>query len=126
MAKFEESIKELEKIVKTLEEGEPSLDESLKKFEKGISLIKVCQKELESAYDFEPDETVILEDILPRNLGVQVFRALLENAASEQGARMSAMDNATRNAGDLVEKLTINYNRSRQAAITKELIEIIS
>ncbi|MBJ27078.1 MAG: F0F1 ATP synthase subunit gamma [Rhodospirillaceae bacterium] len=86
----------------------------------------VDQKELESAYDFEPDETVILEDILPRNLGVQVFRALLENAASEQGARMSAMDNATRNAGEMIEKVTLEYNRSRQAQITKELIEIVS
>ncbi len=80
----------------------------------------------DSAYDFEPDETLILEDILPRNLGVQVFRALLENAASEQGARMSAMDNATRNAGEMIEKVTLEYNRSRQAQITKELIEIVS
>ena len=80
----------------------------------------------DSAYDFEPDETLILEDILPRNLGVQVFRALLENAASEQGARMSAMDNATRNSGEMIEKVTLEYNRSRQAQITKELIEIVS
>lgn len=80
----------------------------------------------DSSYDFEPDETVILEDILPRNLGIQVFRALLENAASEQGARMSAMDNATRNAGDMIDNLTLEYNRSRQAQITKELIEIVS
>ena len=77
-------------------------------------------------YDYEPDETEILEALLPRNLGVQVFRALLENSASEQGARMTAMDNATRNAGDMINKLTIFYNRSRQAYITKELIEIIS
>ena len=76
-------------------------------------------------YDFEPDEDEILEDLLP-NISTQIFKAFLENAASEQGSRMTAMDNATRNAGDLVEKLTINYNRSRQAAITKELIEIIS
>ena len=67
-----------------------------------------------------------MEDLLPLNLNIQVFQGLLENAASEQGSRMSAMDNATRNAGDLVDKLTINYNRSRQASITKELIEIIS
>lgn len=80
----------------------------------------------EGAYDFEPDETEILEDILPRNLGVQVFRALLENAASEQGARMSAMDSASRNAGDMIDNLTLEYNRSRQAQITKELIEIVS
>jgi F-type H+-transporting ATPase subunit gamma len=77
-------------------------------------------------YEFEPDEDEILEDLLPKNISTQIFKALLENAASEQGSRMTAMDNATRNAGDLVEKLTINYNRSRQASITKELIEIIS
>ena len=77
-------------------------------------------------YEFEPDEDEILEDLLPKNISTQIFKAFLENAASEQGSRMTAMDNATRNAGDLVEKLTINYNRSRQASITKELIEIIS
>ena len=78
------------------------------------------------SYEFEPEEDEILEDLLPKNISTQVFKAILENAASEQGSRMTAMDNATRNAGDLVDKLTINYNRSRQAAITKELIEIIS
>ena len=78
------------------------------------------------SYEFEPEEDVILEDLLPKNISTQVFKAFLENAASEQGSRMTAMDNATRNAGDLVDKLTINYNRSRQASITKELIEIIS
>ena len=77
-------------------------------------------------YEYEPDEAEILTDILPRNIAVQIFRALLENAASEQGARMSAMDNATRNAGDMIKKLTLKYNRQRQAQITKELIEIIS
>ena len=77
-------------------------------------------------YEFEPEEDEILENLLPRNISTQIFKAFLENAASEQGSRMTAMDNATRNAGDLVEKLTITYNRSRQAAITKELIEIIS
>ncbi|WP_119270399.1 F0F1 ATP synthase subunit gamma [Taklimakanibacter deserti] len=77
-------------------------------------------------YDAEPDENEILADLLPRNIAVQIFRALLENAASEQGARMSAMDNATRNAGDMINKLSISYNRQRQAQITKELIEIIS
>ncbi len=77
-------------------------------------------------YDYEPDEEQILADLLPRNLAVQIFRAMLENGASEQGARMSAMDNATRNAGDMIDKLTIEFNRSRQAAITNELIEIIS
>ena len=78
------------------------------------------------SYEFEPDEDEILEDLLPKNISTQIFKAFLENAASEQGSRMTAMDNATRNAGDLVDKLTINYNRSRQASITKELIEIIS
>ncbi len=77
-------------------------------------------------YDYEPEENEILEELLPRNIGVQIFRALLENAASEQGARMSAMDNATRNAGEMIDKLTMSYNRQRQAQITKELIEIIS
>ncbi|WP_298818863.1 F0F1 ATP synthase subunit gamma [uncultured Roseibium sp.] len=77
-------------------------------------------------YEYEPDEGEILADLLPRNISVQVFRALLENAASEQGARMSAMDNATRNAGEMIDKLTISYNRQRQAQITTELIEIIS
>jgi F-type H+-transporting ATPase subunit gamma len=77
-------------------------------------------------YEFEPDEAEILEQLLPRNLAVQVFRAMLENNASEQGARMSAMDNATRNAGEMINKLTLVYNRTRQAMITKELIEIIS
>ncbi|HEY5216827.1 MAG TPA: F0F1 ATP synthase subunit gamma [Pseudolabrys sp.] len=79
-----------------------------------------------AAYEYEPEEEEILGDLLPRNLSVQVFRALLENAASEQGARMSAMDNATRNAGEMIRKQTLTYNRTRQAMITKELIEIIS
>ena len=77
-------------------------------------------------YEYEPDQEEILDSLLPKNITTQIFKGLLENAASEQGARMSAMDNATRNAGDLIDKLTINYNRSRQAVITKELIEIIS
>ena len=79
-----------------------------------------------AAYEYEPEEEEILAELLPRNLAVQVFRALLENAASEQGARMSAMDNATRNAGEMIRKQTLTYNRTRQAMITKELIEIIS
>jgi F-type H+-transporting ATPase subunit gamma len=79
-----------------------------------------------AVYDYEPEEDEILAALLPRNISVQVFRALLENAASEQGARMSAMDNATRNAGEMIKKQTMKYNRSRQAMITKELIEIIS
>ena len=80
----------------------------------------------DALYDYEPSEEAILEDLLPRSVTTQIFTALLENAASEQGARMSAMDNATRNAGDMIDKLTTEYNRSRQAAITTELIEIIS
>jgi F-type H+-transporting ATPase subunit gamma len=79
-----------------------------------------------AVYDAEPEEGEILDELLPRNISIQVFRGLLENAASEQGARMSAMDNATRNAGDMINKLSIKYNRQRQAQITKELIEIIS
>ncbi len=81
---------------------------------------------LEESYEFEPDEDEILSNLLPKNISTQIFKAMLENSASEQGSRMSAMDNATRNAGEMVDKLTIEYNRSRQAAITKELIEIIS
>ena len=77
-------------------------------------------------YEFEPDEGAILEKLLPRNISVQIYHALLENGASEQGARMMAMDNATRNAGDMIDKLTLTYNRTRQAMITKELIEIVS
>ena len=84
------------------------------------------QNNSEDNYEFEPDEDEILSNLLPKNISTQIFKAMLENSASEQGARMSAMDNATRNAGEMVDKLTIEYNRSRQAAITKELIEIIS
>ncbi len=80
----------------------------------------------DDSYEFEPDEDEILSNLLPKNISTQIFKAMLENSASEQGSRMSAMDNATRNAGEMVDKLTIEYNRSRQAAITKELIEIIS
>ncbi|WP_277969602.1 F0F1 ATP synthase subunit gamma [Sphingomonas echinoides] len=79
-----------------------------------------------AAVEYEPDEETILADLLPRNVAIQVFRALLENAASEQGSRMTAMDNATRNAGDMIKRLSIQYNRARQAAITTELVEIIS
>jgi F-type H+-transporting ATPase subunit gamma len=79
-----------------------------------------------AVYEYEPDPASILEDLIPRNISVQVFRALLENVAGEMGAKMSAMDNATRNAGEMINKLTLSYNRQRQAQITKELIEIIS
>ena len=84
------------------------------------------ESESDESYEFEPDEDEILNNLLPKNISTQLFKAMLENSASEQGSRMSAMDNATRNAGEMVDKLTIEYNRSRQAAITKELIEIIS
>lgn len=106
------------------------------RFQSVISQIPTAQQIIPTAvddgaaastlYDYEPSEEEILADLLPRGIATQVFTALLENAASEQGARMSAMDNATRNAGDMIDRLTIVYNRSRQAAITKELIEIIS
>ncbi len=84
------------------------------------------ESEARATYDYEPDEEEILAELLPRYVATQIFRALLENAASEQGARMSAMDNATRNAGEMIRKQTLTYNRTRQAMITKELIEIIS
>jgi F-type H+-transporting ATPase subunit gamma len=84
------------------------------------------EEKSDDSYEFEPDEDEILSNLLPKNISTQIFKAMLENSASEQGSRMSAMDNATRNAGEMVDKLTIEYNRSRQAAITKELIEIIS
>ena len=87
---------------------------------------EIKKNSIEDNYEFEPEEDEILSNLLPKNISTQIFKAMLENSASEQGSRMSAMDSATRNAGELVDKLTINYNRSRQAAITKELIEIIS
>ena len=79
-----------------------------------------------AAVEYEPDEEAILDELLPRNVAIQIFRAMQENAASEQGSRMTAMDNATRNAGDMIKRLSIQYNRARQAAITTELVEIIS
>ena len=97
--------------------------------EQQIIPLKASQAEANSSednYEFEPEEDEILSNLLPKNISTQIFKAMLENSASEQGSRMSAMDNATRNAGEMVDKLTIQYNRSRQAAITKELIEIIS
>ena len=97
-----------------------------KKYSANIYKYKNEQFISENFYEFEPEENEILDNLLPRNISTQIFKAFLENAASEQGSRMTAMDSATRNAGELVEKLTITYNRSRQAAITKELIEIIS
>ncbi len=105
------------------------------RFQSVISQIPTAQQiipakfdaaETNALYDYEPSEEAILADLLPRGVATQIFTALLENGASEQGSRMSAMDNATRNAGEMINKLTIQYNRSRQASITKELIEIIS
>jgi F-type H+-transporting ATPase subunit gamma len=90
------------------------------------SSVNAASTSAQSAVEYEPDEEAILADLLPKNIAIQIFRALLENAASEQGSRMTAMDNATRNAGDMINKLTIVYNRTRQAAITTELIEIIA
>ena len=87
---------------------------------------EISEDTINISYEFEPDEDEILSNLLPKNISTQIFKAMLENSASEQGSRMTAMDNATRNAGELVDKLSIEYNRSRQAAITKELIEIIS
>ena len=97
--------------------------------EQQIIPLKASENEENSSednYEFEPEEDEILSNLLPKNISTQIFKAMLESSASEQGSRMSAMDNATRNAGEMVDKLTIEYNRSRQAAITKELIEIIS
>lgn len=91
-----------------------------------IEEVEDAEATASTVYDYEPDEAEILDDLLPRNVTVQIFRALLENAASEQGARMSAMDNATRNAGEMIDKLTLTFNRQRQAQITTELIEIIA
>ncbi|MEK1948668.1 MAG: F0F1 ATP synthase subunit gamma, partial [Ensifer adhaerens] len=88
--------------------------------------VAVEASDASAVYEYEPDAGAILSDLIPRNISVQIFRALLENVAGEMGAKMSAMDNATRNAGDMINKLTLNYNRQRQAQITKELIEIIS
>ena len=88
--------------------------------------VEVKEKAAAAPYEYEPSAEAVLADLLPRNIGVQIYKALLENAASEQGARMTAMDNATRNAGDMIKRLNLVYNRTRQAAITKELIEIIS
>ena len=94
--------------------------------EQNNAKVEEGQKARPVSYEFEPDEDIILGQLLPRNLGVQIYRALLDSAAGEQAARMTAMDNATRNAGDMIKRLTLNYNRARQANITRELIEIIS
>lgn len=124
-------------VLKRFEEGEYDVATLFfSRFQSVISQIPTAQQiipapvpestEASALYDYEPSEEAILEDLLPRSVATQIFTALLENAASEQGARMSAMDNATRNAGDMIDRLSIQYNRSRQAAITTELIEIIS
>ncbi|AWK87435.1 F0F1 ATP synthase subunit gamma [Azospirillum thermophilum] len=131
-----------DKVLSLFDEGEFDVCSVIyNKFKSAISQIVTLQQlipfavtateeaagaEAKAIYEFEPDEEQILTELLPRNLSIQIYRALLESAASEQGARMTAMDNATRNAGDMINKLTITYNRTRQAYITKELIEIIS
>jgi F-type H+-transporting ATPase subunit gamma len=104
-----------QRIVPFLDSGETGADET-----------DAPPRADEAIYEFEPEQEELLDELLPRNLAVQIYRALLENAASEQGARMTAMDSATRNAGDMIDRLTLHYNRTRQAAITKELIEIVS
>ena len=106
--------------------AEKSLSTAKDNYEKMKSAAEEATTLAGAVYEFEPTEEEILGELLPKNLAVQIYTALLENAASEQGARMTAMDNATRNAGEMINRLTLNYNRTRQAAITKELIEIIS
>jgi len=133
---FEQGEMVAKKIVALFDEGQFDICTLFfSRFKSVIAQIPTAQQiippvfekaETSAVYDYEPEEEEILADLLPRNLTVQVFRALLENAASEQGARMSAMDNATRNAGEMIRKQTLTYNRTRQAMITKELIEIIS
>jgi F-type H+-transporting ATPase subunit gamma len=126
-----------QKVIKMFEQGEFDVATLFySKFRSVIQQIPTAQRLIPAeihggaggaaSYEFEPDQDEILAVLLPRNISVQIFRALLENAASEQGARMSAMDNATRNAGEMIRKQTTIYNRTRQAMITKELIEIIS
>jgi F-type H+-transporting ATPase subunit gamma len=136
---FNEAERVASRVLNLFEDGE--FDEATlfySKFKSVISQIPTAQRLIpadistsstggsDAVYDYEPDEAGILETLLPRNITVQIFRAILENAASEQGSRMSAMDSATRNAGEMIKKQTMKYNRSRQAMITKELIEIIS
>lgn len=138
---FAEADKVADKITAMFEAGEFDVCTVIyNKFKSAISQVPTRQQLIPFAvpegseaaggvralYEFEPSEEGILEDLLPRNLAIQIFRALLESFASEQGARMNAMDNATRNAGDMINRLTLRYNRTRQAQITKELIEIIS
>ena len=139
---FIEAEKVAENILSLFEEGKFDICRLyFAKFESVLSQVPVCQKlipfDIESevneekdieniCYEYEPDEEDILKELLPKNLSVQILRALLENVASEFGARLTAMDNATRNASDMIDDLTITYNRSRQASITSELIEIIS
>ena len=139
---FIEAEKVAENILSLFEEGKFDICSLyFAKFESVLSQVPVCQKlipfDIESevneekdieniCYEYEPDEEDILKELLPKNLSVQILRALLENVASEFGARLTAMDNATRNASDMIDDLTITYNRSRQASITSELIEIIS
>jgi F-type H+-transporting ATPase subunit gamma len=140
---FADAVEIAERIEKMYEEGEFDVCSIVyNRFRSAISQVLTHQQLIpveprapeeeevgggvQAVYEFEPDEDEILTELLPRNLAVQIFGALVENAASEQGARMTAMDSATRNAGDMINRLTLTYNRTRQAQITKELIEIIS
>jgi F-type H+-transporting ATPase subunit gamma len=140
---FADAVQIAERIEKMYEEGEFDVCSIVyNRFRSAISQVLTHQQLIpveprapeeeevgggvQAVYEFEPDEDEILTELLPRNLAVQIFGALVENAASEQGARMTAMDSATRNAGDMINRLTLTYNRTRQAQITKELIEIIS
>ncbi|MBK1624629.1 F0F1 ATP synthase subunit gamma [Afifella marina] len=136
---FSDALGVADKLLKMFDEGVFDVATIYySRFESVITQVPVAQRvipvdlgDVEEAdtslhYEYEPDEETILADLLPRNLAVQIFRALLENGASEQGARMTAMDNATRNAGEMIDKLSLSYNRQRQAQITTELIEIIS
>ncbi len=144
---FDEAVEVADKVTELFEAGEFDICTVIyNKFQSAISQIVTPQQLIPFALDeaeeegeeetqsggaravyiFEPEEEEILEDLLPRNIATQIFQALLENSASEHGARMTAMDNATRNAGDMIDNLTMTYNRTRQAVITKELIEIIS
>ena len=113
-------------LFKSAIKQEAQLKQIIPVLEDGDDISKKNEKKDDAIYDYEPEEEEVLKNLVPQNVAIQIFSGLLENAAGEQGARMSAMDNATRNAGELIDTLTLNYNRSRQAQITKELIEVIS
>ena len=113
-------------LFKSAIKQEAQLKQIIPVFEGVENLSKKDENKNNAIYEYEPEEEEVLKSLVPQNIAIQIFSGLLENAAGEQGARMTAMDNATRNAGELIDTLTLNYNRSRQAQITKELIEVIS